>query len=50
MEQQMQQQQKDMLELRKQLRRNNTRTLRAILGAAALIAAALVLQSPLLHG
>jgi len=50
MQQQLQQQQKDMLELRKQLKRNNTRTLRAILSAAVLIAAAIVLRSPLLGG
>lgn len=50
MQQQLQLQQKEMIQLRKQLKRNNTRTLRAIFGAAVLITAALLLQSPLLRG
>ncbi|MDD2760009.1 MAG: ubiquinone biosynthesis regulatory protein kinase UbiB [Methylomonas sp.] len=50
MQQQIQQHNREMLQLRRQLRRNNRRTLWAILSGAAMITAAVLLQSPLLGG
>jgi len=50
MQQHMQLQHQEMAQLRKQLRRNNRRTLWAMLTSAAMIAAAMLMQSPLFHG
>jgi ubiquinone biosynthesis protein len=50
MQQQIQQHNQEMTQLRKQLQRNNRRTLRAILTGALMVAAAILLQSPLLNG
>ena len=46
MQQQLLQHNREMVQLRRQLRRNNRRTLWAILSGAAMIAAAVLLQSP----
>jgi len=50
MQQQILRHNQEMAQLRQQLRRNNRRTLWAILSGAAMIAAAVLLQSPLWHG
>ena len=50
MQQQMLQHTQEMAQLRRQLLRNNRRTLWTILTSAAMIAAAVLLQSPLLNG
>ncbi|MCQ8128616.1 ubiquinone biosynthesis regulatory protein kinase UbiB [Methylomonas rivi] len=50
MQQQIQQHNQEMLQLRKQLNRNNNRTLWAILTGALMVAGTILLQSPLLAG
>jgi len=50
MQQQVLQHNREMAQLRRQLRRNNRRTLWAILTSAAMVTAAVLLQSPLLTG